>query len=371
MNKQRINWTNTLFFIITSLVAVFGTLALAIWHPPHWMTLLLALGYTGATGLAITAGYHRLFSHQTYQASWPVKLFFLLFGAATFQGSVLEWSTDHRRHHLYTDTDEDPYSIKKGFWFAHIGWILKLDESKRDYSNVADLAADPLIAWQHRHCLWLSIFMGFILPMLLAALWGDAWGGLIIAGALRMTLNHHFTFFINSAAHYFGQQTYSDRVSALDNWFLSLFTYGEGYHNFHHQFALDYRNGVRWYHFDPSKWMIFSLSKLGLCRDLKRVSSKIIMQKRIEFQMKHLKQSNLAYIEDIITPVREHIKHLQDKLEKYKTEYASLKQQRINDCKKQLKLCQKRIKAVNKEIRYSFKAWQRIVQSLQIQYGTT
>lgn len=274
---HKVNWTNTLFLILTPLVGIVGTILLVIFGNVHWPTWLLAGIFAIISGLSVTAGYHRLFSHVSYKAHWIVRLIFMLFGAGTFEGSVLEWCTDHRNHHRYTDTEKDPYNINQGFWYAHIGWLMLLDKNKRDFSNVADLAADPLLSFQNRFFVPLAVIMGFILPTGIAALWGDPLGGLIIAGALQITINHHSTFCINSVCHYFGKRTYSDRQSARDHWFTALFTFGEGFHNFHHQFALDYRNGIRAYDFDPTKWLIWGLSRIGLATDLKRVSADRIM----------------------------------------------------------------------------------------------
>lgn len=285
---KRINWTNTLFLIITPIVGVVGTVWLAVHGEMHSKTWILALIYTLATGLAITAGYHRLFSHRTYKTTWFFRIFWLLLGAVAFEGSAIEWSTDHRNHHLYVDTDRDPYNINQSFFHAHIGWLLTLDTSKRDFSNVEDLFADPLVKWQHHLFVPIAILLGFVVPMMIASRWGDMWGGLIIVGALRTAINHHLTFCINSVCHVFGKRTYTDQQTARDNWVTALFTYGEGMHNFHHQFPLDYRNGIRFFHFDPSKWLIKALSWFGLTYDLKRVTQARIMRFRLQMEQKRL-----------------------------------------------------------------------------------
>ncbi len=342
MNKvKRINWTNTLFLTITPLIAIFGTLFIILNHQFHSGTAWLALGMTIVTGLSVTAGYHRLFSHRTYKASWPVRVFFLLFGAGAFEGSAVEWCTDHRRHHLYTDTDKDPYNIKKGFWYAHLGWLIFLDTSKRDFNNVKDLTNDPLVKFQHRFFVFLAFIMGFGLPMAIASLWGDPWGGLIIAGALRIAFLQQMTFCINSVCHMFGKRTYSEKLSARDNWFTALFTFGEGFHNFHHQFMFDYRNGIRFYDFDPSKWLIRGLAYLGLVSELKCVSQKQLLQYRIrneEHQLIHVvKQHSEALLHSVehwLYPLRDrilktaaYIEHLEMKVH-IDRQYKQLKEAR-------------------------------------------
>jgi stearoyl-CoA desaturase (delta-9 desaturase) len=120
--------------------------------------------------------------------------------------------------------------------------------------------------------------------------WNDFFGGVILAGVARTVINHHSTFLINSLSHYMGDQTYSDAHSSRDNWFTAFLTFGEGYHNFHHEFPSDYRNGVRFYHFDPTKWLIYGLSLVGMTKGLLRVRQEIIVRKRIAMREKKLSQ---------------------------------------------------------------------------------
>ena len=118
------------------------------------------------TGLAITGGYHRLFAHKSYKANWFMKLLYLCFGAAAYQNSAWKWSSDHRRHHKFVDTDKDPYNIKEGFLFAHMGWILLKYEDGHSYDDVPDLTNDPLVRWQDKYYISLSIAFGLLLPTL-------------------------------------------------------------------------------------------------------------------------------------------------------------------------------------------------------------
>ena len=161
-----VNWPNSLFLV--------GTLALTltavpwfVWrHGLDWFQAILFIAFFIATGLSITLGYHRLFSHLTFKARWPVRLLTLIFGAAAFENSVLSWAADHRKHHKFVDHEEDPYNISKGFFHAHIGWIMS-DSPPPSLEGVKDLQADPLIRWQHRHYLLIAILTCFALPALL------------------------------------------------------------------------------------------------------------------------------------------------------------------------------------------------------------
>lgn len=252
----------------------------------EWLVFLLLMGFCG---MSITAGYHRLWSHKTYKAHPVLRTLFAIGGACALQNDVLYWASDHRRHHQHVDNNElDPYSAGRGFWFSHIGWILRDYESHRvDFSNVRDLQGDPVVRWQHRHYLSLVLLTNIALPGLLGLIHGDIIAGLLLGGLLRLVLSQHITYLINSLAHIWGQQPYSKNNSARDNSLLALITYGEGYHNYHHSFQWDYRNGVKWWHYDPTKWMIKSLSLVGLTRDLKRSSLAQIEKAKLELQYRY------------------------------------------------------------------------------------
>lgn len=271
---HRVHWTTSLFLIGTFLVTVLAV-PVYIWHfGLDWFQVGLFLFFTIATGISITLGYHRLFSHLTFKASWPVKVFTLLFGAAAFESSAMTWCADHRRHHKHVDHEDDPYDINKGFFHAHIGWLLFRHGPETPLTWVRDLQADRLVRWQHEYYIPIAVAMGFGLPTLigwLAGGWEAALGAFLLAGTARIVVVHHMTFCINSLCHWVGRQPYSSRCSARDSHLMAFFTFGEGYHNFHHEFQHDYRNGIKPWHFDPTKWTIWILARLGLVRDLRRV----------------------------------------------------------------------------------------------------
>ena len=275
--KRPYDWTNLIFMAGAHLVGLFAIVYLVAFRF-SWWTIGLGALWSVCCGLSITGGYHRLFSHLAYKAAWPLKAFYLLFGAASVQNSALAWSGDHRAHHAKTDTEGDPYDIRKGFWWAHVGWVLRKAPKEENRALVRDLATDPLVRFQDRFYIPLAVLMGVVVPGLLGLLWGDPWGAILVAGGLRLVLQWHATFSINSFAHMIGRQPFGGRTTARDNGWLALVTLGEGYHNFHHRFQLDYRNGVRWFHFDPTKWWVWTMSKIGQARDLRRVSAARIAQ---------------------------------------------------------------------------------------------
>jgi stearoyl-CoA desaturase (delta-9 desaturase) len=288
---KAINWPGALFLTITPPIAILLTIYHLKTSGFMWPIWALAVVFYCLTAGSITGGYHRLFSHRTYEARPWLKMFWALFGAAAFQNSIFIWARDHRLHHRFVDTDLDPYSIRKGFWFAHMGWMLKAEGppvGMEPYGR--DLAADAIVKWQHKYYVIIASVMGFALPTFIGYLLGSALGGLAVAGFLRLVTLHHATFFINSWCHYFGGQTYTDENTARDSFFMAVATFGEGYHNFHHIFAGDYRNGFRWYHWDPTKWMIQTFSLLGGAHSLRRTPRSLIIKMQLEMDEKRLKQ---------------------------------------------------------------------------------
>ena len=267
------NWTTTLMFALTAAFAVAAVPWYGLTHGYSHAAWIWFVVILSANELAITCGYHRLMAHSTYQAHPLLRLLYLLFGAMALQNSALLWSAGHRVHHRYIDDPEkDPYCARRGFWFSHIGWMLKnYPSGLPDLGTVRDLQNDPLVMWQHRHYLAVALGMNFGLPLLIGWASGDLWGVFLLAGVLRLVVSHHLTFFINSLAHIVGAQPYTTENTARDNAAVALLTFGEGYHNFHHMFAHDYRNGVRWWQWDPSKWFIKAMSWCGLATNLKEV----------------------------------------------------------------------------------------------------
>lgn len=223
------------------------------------------------TGLGITVGYHRLISHRSFECKPWVKACLLVAGGWALENSALRWCSDHIRHHARCDGQEDPYNATKGFWYSHCGWLF-VKSPYRDEKYEKQLRKDPLIMWQHKHYVAI-VLSGLALPFLVGLIYGGWMSGLscfILAGVGRTFFVLNSTFCINSICHMWGAQPHGTGDSSRDSWWISLITFGEGYHNYHHMFLRDYRNGAEWYHFDPSKWLIFTLSKLRLAYNLQR-----------------------------------------------------------------------------------------------------
>lgn len=315
MKKPPLIPLNIAVFTLTACVALIWVPIEALLYGFDMFEVGTAVALFIYCGMSITAGYHRLWSHRTYQTTIPVRIFYAIGGAFALQNSILHWTSDHRVHHKHVDDNEqDPYSAGKGFWHSHIGWMLREYQANRysDYSNCRDLQSDPVVMWQHKYYLPLTLATNIGVPCVLGWLNGDVFGMLLMAGFLRLVLSHHTTFLINSAAHKWGDQPYTEKNSARDNPLLALFTFGEGYHNFHHLFEVDYRNGIRWYHFDPTKWLIKSLEMLGLATKLRTYSDEKIEKARLKMQLSTLTQ--LAKMKSVDTSL----------VEKINTEYEAL-----------------------------------------------
>ncbi len=275
---DRLCWSTIAGLSLIHVGSVFGVVWIVI-HP-SMATLALAASLYIACGLSVTAGYHRLFAHRAYRASPPVRWVLLALGAATFQNSAVSWSADHRAHHADTDGLADPHAVTRGLWFAHLGWLFRRRAASADVSRLRDLWAVRSVRIQHQWYAPVAIGVGLVFPTVVAATWSDPWGGLLVAGFLRVGIMLQATFAINSIAHTVGVQRYDGGSSARDSTLTSLVTFGEGYHSFHHRFPFDYRNGVRWWQFDPSKWLIWILGRLRLVHHLRAASPRSIARAR-------------------------------------------------------------------------------------------
>jgi len=288
--KPALNWLPISVFSISAILTLLAVPYYAFTHGfDIWQIAAMVIGITFCE-ISITAGYHRLWSHRAYEAHWLVRLFFAIGGTYAVQNTILHWCSDHRIHHSHVDENaKDPYSAKRGFWYSHMGWMIRdynLNPNK-NYENCKDLKKDPIVMFQHKHYLPLVLGLNFGLPILLGLWHGDLVGMMLLAGVARLFISHHLTFFINSLAHVWGKQPYSDKNTSKDNPIIALLTFGEGYHNYHHSFQRDYRNAIRWWQYDPTKWLIRGLSFMGLAKNLYRAPLEYIEKERAIMLLKN------------------------------------------------------------------------------------
>lgn len=369
-----INFINSSFLIGTPILALTSLVYYSMNYGISWFEPVIFFFFYFASGLSITAGYHRLFSHRTHKGEWPLRLFYALFGAAAFQNSAIKWCSDHRRHHLKTDEDEDPYSVTDGFVWAHIGWVM-VDQGDEIVEHVDDLQADKILAWQDRHIFLIGFLVGIVLPGLVGfALLGNIHGllgGMIYGGFLRVVVVHHATFLINSAAHTWGTQPYSTANTSKDSPLLSFFTFGEGYHNFHHTFQADYRNGHRWYHWDPSKWLIQSASWFGLTKDLHKIPDKSIESRRMKatFERKvegqYIESDYQEKLSDCVSQLRKGFTDLMERRKEFKQAKKNKKGQSKTSWKSMKEAHRNRIKQCKIKIAEARKEFKALMESLK------
>lgn len=272
---RKLNVTTTVLFVLVTLGAVVGVPVYGYIYGYTWLdwTTLGVLYVVSALG--ITVGYHRLISHRSFECPDWVKAALLVAGGWAFENSALKWGADHGRHHARVDEEEDPYNATKGFWYSHCGWVL-LEDPHYTEKFTPWLREDRVVMWQHRWYVPI-VLSGLALPFAAGFAYGGWMSGVgcfMLAGVGRMFLVLNSTFCINSVCHLWGNQPYSQSNTSRDSWWVSLITMGEGYHNYHHAFQRDYRNGPKWYNFDPSKWLIYNLSLLGLAGNLVRSGSR-------------------------------------------------------------------------------------------------
>ncbi|MBE2203194.1 MAG: fatty acid desaturase [Chthoniobacterales bacterium] len=360
-----VRWTNS-FFLIGTFVTTVTAVPLYIWrHGLDAFQISLFLFFLISTGLSITLGYHRLFSHLTFKASWPVKLFTLLFGAAAFEGSALAWSADHRRHHKFVDHEEDPYDISRGLFHAHIGWLLFRTGPDTPLTWVRDLQKDRLAWWQHQYYIPIAIGMAFALPTAIGWLWGGpvaALGAFLIAGVARVVVVHHMTFCINSLCHWIGARPYSSDCTARDSVLMAICTFGEGYHNFHHEFQNDYRNGVKPWQFDPTKWTIWALSKIGLVCGLRTVPEEKILKAQIAEHERRLQaRLNQHPVTDSLNAMLENAKtRLNAALERWESllaQYREAVESRGEVSRREIREIKRELRDAAEHLRSSIRHW--------------
>jgi stearoyl-CoA desaturase (delta-9 desaturase) len=360
---------------VTNSVFLIGTFATTCTAVPYYLwtygldffQIALFLFFAISTAMSITLGYHRLFSHLTFQASPIVKLYTLLFGAAAFEGSALGWSADHRRHHKHVDHEEDPYDINKGLFHAHIGWLLFRRGPESPLTWVRDLQKDKLAWLQHEYYVPIAMFMSFVLPTAIGWVYGGptaALGAFLIAGVARVVFVHHMTFCINSLCHWIGKRPYSSNVSARDSLLMAIFTFGEGYHNFHHEFQHDYRNGVKPWQFDPTKWTIWLLEKVGLVRNLRTVPEEKILKAEVREHERQLEAKLRAQPGQVSESIRTMLESARNQMneallywEELLVEYRAVMAGKKDVSRREMAELQKKVQEAAAEFRKSMRAW--------------
>ncbi|KPP68606.1 stearoyl-CoA desaturase 5-like [Scleropages formosus] len=237
--------------------------------------------------LGVTAGAHRLWSHRSYKAKLPLRIFLAAANSMAFQNDIFEWSRDHRVHHKYSETDADPHNAKRGFFFAHVGWLFVrkhqdvIEKGKR--LDLSDLLADPVVVFQRKYYKISVVLMCFVVPTLVPwYFWGESlWNGYFLSSILRYTISLNVSWLVNSAAHMYGNRPYDKTISPRENCFVTFGAIGEGFHNYHHTFPFDYSTSEFGLHLNPTTCFIDLMCWLGLASNRKKASPEMIQARKL------------------------------------------------------------------------------------------
>ncbi|KAI0461365.1 hypothetical protein LJB42_001033 [Komagataella kurtzmanii] len=280
---RHIHWKNVVLVVIVPLLALVGSLTVPLTRTGfYWMGFNYIITCT-----FVIMGYHRYWAHRSFQTTKEMSFLFAMVGASAGVGSAKWWCASHRAHHRFCDTERDPHNIRKGFWYSHFGWMLLIHHPKLQAaikeSESEDISSDPVILWQYENYFHMFLVTGILIPAIIGWwLFEDFAGGLVYGGLVKIFLVQNTIFSVNSLCHCCGDQPFDDAKSSRNSILLSLITFGEGQHNFHHEFPSDCRNGVEWYDFDPVKWVIFTLNALGVIYNVHATPSTAINQLRVQ-----------------------------------------------------------------------------------------
>jgi stearoyl-CoA desaturase (Delta-9 desaturase) len=270
-DDERLVWRPALYVFIAAHVVPL----LAFWTGVSWRVVVLFVVLYVTRAFFVTAGYHRYFAHRAYRTNRAFQ-FLLAFGGATAaQKGPLWWASHHRDHHRYTDTDRDPHSPQKGFWFSHIGWIFSGAYHRTDASKVEDMARYPELVWLDRH----DWFPPAALAVATFALFG--WSGLVFGFFGSTVALWHATFSVNSFSHLVGTRRYGTVDTSRNNPVVAVLTLGEGWHNNHHHYPAAARQGFRWWELDISYGALRALSWLRVVRDLRQPPAVALQARRL------------------------------------------------------------------------------------------
>lgn len=261
-SHDSIHWKNL------SIVISFHLLTVPALFMFSWENLAaMLIGNWIVISLGIGLGYHRLLTHRSFKAPKWLEYALTVFGSMAIQDDAPKWVATHRIHHAFTETERDPHSTRPGFFWAHLGWIVKGTANDHDEAilrkYVPDLMKDKF------HVLFAKYYY---VPLIVSAFLFYAIGGwsMVLWGVfLRVVLGWHTTWFVNSLAHIFGKRPFATKDDSTNNWFVAVLTFGEGWHNNHHAYPTSARHGLKWYQFDMNWLTIQVFRRLGWAKNIR------------------------------------------------------------------------------------------------------
>ncbi|XP_050392754.1 stearoyl-CoA desaturase 5 isoform X2 [Patella vulgata] len=280
---MKVVWKNVVIFSLLHLASFYSLFLIP---KAHYYTLIWVFLFYLMGGLGITAGAHRLWSHRSYKAKLLLRIILGIFQTIAVQNDIIEWARDHRLHHKTSETDADPHNAKRGFFFAHIGWLLvrKHPEVKNKGKTVdlSDLYADPVCVVQRKIYRPAVILLSFVLPAVIPYYcWGESlWNAFYLASILRLCIGLNVTWLVNSAAHIFGNHPYDRRISPAQNVGVTLGAIGEGFHNYHHVFPYDYSTSEYGWYYNLTTFFIDFWAYFGQVTERRKIPKEVIERRK-------------------------------------------------------------------------------------------
>lgn len=277
--RTELMWFNIIYAIISHIGMLYGFLTF------NWLENIRTTFWIFIMGiihlLGITAGAHRLWSHRSYKAKWPLKIILSIMYCTAGQYNLYDWVRDHRVHHKYTDTDMDPHNSNRGFFFCHIGWLMMKElpdvTEKGRQIDMSDILEDPITAFLCKYFSILKLVFCFLMPVMVPVYgWNETWSRAIISQwFIRSLTTFHINMCINSVNHMWGSKPYDTYINPTDIAFFSFLTLGEGWHNYHHVFPWDYKTGEIG-KCNVTKLFIDMFAKINWAYDLKEPSEELV-----------------------------------------------------------------------------------------------
>jgi stearoyl-CoA desaturase (Delta-9 desaturase) len=258
-----------LLIVVVPLLATVFAMRLLWERAINWTDVILLLVMYSLVAFGVTIGYHRMLTHRSFKPHPIVKLVLLILGSMSVEGAALDWAATHIKHHAQADREGDPHSPVEGFFHSHVGWLFK-DRMADPNVYCRYLLKDPIVVFVSRTFL-LWVVLSLVIPFAIGGWTGLLWGGLV-----RMFLTHHVTWSVNSVCHTFGKREFETNDQSRNEWVVGLLGFGEGWHNNHHAFPRSAFHGLHWWQFDLSGYVIWSLERVGLVRDVYRITPELL-----------------------------------------------------------------------------------------------
>ncbi|CAH1727843.1 unnamed protein product [Chironomus riparius] len=285
--KPQIKWPDLMAQVAIHLGFLYGLYYL-ITFKAKFFTYLWFIFLVYTSGIGITAGAHRLWSHKSYKAKWPLRVLLMILFTISGQRDAYTWAHDHRVHHKYSETDSDPHNAHRGFFFAHVGWLFLTPHpnviEKRKAIDMSDLEADSVVMWQKKYFIPLFALLVIIIPITVPCLWNEnLWISFWTVFVCRFATTLNIAYSVNSVAHMFGTKPYDKHIMPVENLSVAIAAMGEGWHNFHHVFPFDYKTGEfggwKGYKYNITTAVIDFFAHIGWVQDRKFASADMIARK--------------------------------------------------------------------------------------------